>query len=881
MFAIDLRDPAVPVPSPVVNDPAPSPDPCQIELLADDTGQWVDYRFIQISDRLAGTLGLDQPLGRQMRALYAAPCLQELAAFGRVLASGLPERLDYQLPGSERLFRLFASRAGSADERRIAVLIDDVTEWRRTEASLRAAEGHFRFLDALGRGIGDARDADVILATTTRMLGEHLAVTRCAYADLEPDQDGFTIRGHWMTPGTTSVLGGYRLSDFGHQAVETLRRGEPLVVADAIRDLPVADAAAFQRLGIRAIVCLGLIKDGQLTALMALHSASSRDWHPEEIALVSEVTDRSWAHIERVRAEAAVRAGERRFLEKLEAQVIERTRALQRSEKSLRAVLETTHLYQGLVSTAGLIEYANAASLEAIGQRLEDVAGKPLWEADWFTSTPGVAERLRQAVARVADRASAESATLMLSFDGSERSFDFSLRPVLGEAGVVDALLFEAIETTTRFKAEQALVQARKLEAIGRLTGGIAHDFNNLLMAVLGSLELLRKRCAGQLESLKLITNALRAVDRGASLTSRMLAFARRQDLKTEAVGIANLIHDMQDLIQRSIGPMITIDTRWDRHLPLVQTDINQLESALLNLVINARDALAGQGRILICGRAVEVTGHPQLTPGRYVALSVTDDGTGMSPETLGQAFEPFFTTKAVGQGTGLGLSMVLGLAEQCGGTLTLESHQGIGTTATIWLPAADSRTTALPIGATATVPSDNATGSAGSARSGEGRFGSGVKDSLHRLRVLAVDDDDLILAGTVAMLEDLGHHVATASSGALALDLLERHEFDLLLTDHAMPGMSGLQLADMIRARDPDLPIVLMTGFADLPPDDVRVGGTELPRLSKPFWQAELEGIVDSTSRQRRRPASALPGIPGLPGLPGLPGRLFTRRTD
>ena len=507
-------------------------------------------------------------------------------------------------------------------------------------------------------------------------------------------------------------------------------------------------------------------------------------------------------------------------------------------EAVLAAVLDTTQLHQGLLASDGRLVFANAASLSAIGASLDEVIGRPVWETAWFSESPGTPERIRSAIARVAQSGNGEHTVLVLSLGGAVRTFDFNLRPVVDTEGRVEAVLFESVETTARFKAEQALVQAQKLEAIGRLTGGIAHDFNNLLMAVLGSLELLRKRCSGQLESLKLITNAMRAVDRGTSLTRRMLAFARRQDLKTEPVEIASLVRDMQDLIQRSIGPMITVETRCTRKLPAVETDVNQLESALLNLVINARDAVAGQGRILISGDEARLTSHDSLAPGHYVTLSVTDDGSGMSRETLEQAIEPFFTTKGVGQGTGLGLSMVLGLAEQCGGTLTLDSHEGLGTTATIWLPALTERPP--------TIETHDA--SAGHELQAAARPAA----QANRLRVLAVDDDELILAGTVAMLEDLGHHVATASSAALALDLIDRHDFDLLLTDHAMPGMSGLQLADMIRAREPDLPIVLMTGFADLPPEEVSVGGVELPRLAKPFWQADLAAAVSVASRRR-----------------------------
>lgn len=814
---------------------AEAPDHCSIELLYDDSGRCVDLRILEASPVLAAWLRPDPARGKGLR--------HALEVYARVAASGRAERFQLTRNDTGRTHRLFAYRLGDPAEPRIGILIDDVTAQQQTEASLRAAEARFRFLDTLGRATAGIVEADRILEVTTRLLGEHLGVNRCAYADLDPDADGFTVRGDWTAPGTASLVGRHRLSDFGPRATNSLHAGNPLVIADAEVDLGSQAAAVHRQIGIRAAATLPLVKEGRLTALMAVHVDQPRHWTAQELALLTEVTERCWAHIERNRAEQAARAGERRFLEDLEARVIERAAALQRSEKSLRTVLETSHLLQGLTSVDGRVDYANACSLRLIDARFDEVAGRPLWETAWFAATPGVADQIREAVDRVAAGAS-ENLALVLDLASDQRSFDFSLRPVRNEAGKVVSVLFEGVDTTARIKAEQALVQAQKLEAIGRLTGGIAHDFNNLLMAVLGSLELLGKRCGQDPESRKLIVNATRAVDRGTSLTRRMLAFARRQDLRTEAVDIEALVQGMQELLQRSIGPMIQIDTVFLARLPAVETDLNQLESALLNLVINARDALRGHGRIVISGRETVVSEHGTLAPGGYVTLSVTDDGEGMSPETLRQALEPFFTTKGVGKGTGLGLPMVLGLAEQCGGTLTLDSEIGLGTTATIWLPQARQARPACraePAGLQAT------------------RFITRSPASSRPLTVLAVDDDDLILAGTVAMLEDLGHSVTTATSGAQALRHLAGQRFDLVLTDHAMPGMTGLQLADTVQLTHPGLPVVLMTGFADLPPDERPPGSADLPRLSKPFWQADLEEVIARAGRRRLVPAPSV----------------------
>jgi PAS domain S-box-containing protein len=376
-------------------------------------------------------------------------------------------------------------------------------------------------------------------------------------------------------------------------------------------------------------------------------------------------------------------------------------------------------------------------------------------------------------------------------------------------------------DITERKAAEARLRQAQKMEAIGQFTGGAAHDFSNLLMAISGSLELLRKHLPDDRRMLSLLDNAIQASKRGTSLTQRMLAFARRQELNFEAVDVTALVHGIQDLLERSVGPSVRIDTRFTRQIRCVLTDSNQLETALLNLALNARDAMPSGGTITISAEEVCVEpGHPtQLVPGLYTCLSVTDTGQGMDEATLARVTEPFFTTKGVGKGTGLGLAMVDGLCAQSGGKLLIRSRLYQGTTLELWLPTTGTqtntrRTAAIgdPIAATA----------------------SGL-----RLRVLLVDDDRLVLRSTMAMLEDLGHEVLGVPSGESALAITRDGVtcIDLVIADQMMPGMTGLQLAHEIRAVRPDLPFLLATGYGELPP------GTEgsLLRLTKPFTQRQL----------------------------------------
>jgi PAS domain S-box-containing protein len=376
-------------------------------------------------------------------------------------------------------------------------------------------------------------------------------------------------------------------------------------------------------------------------------------------------------------------------------------------------------------------------------------------------------------------------------------------------------------------KTREALLQSQKMEAVGQLTGGIAHDFNNLLMAVLGSLELVRKRLPDDGRTRSLLENAVEGARRGVSLTKRMLAFARRQELKQERIDVADLVRGMAELMQRSLGPGIEIETRFPLAALPVIADANQLEMALLNLAVNARDAMPEGGQIIISAREESILSANGLRPGQYIALTITDRGTGMDQATLARAMEPFFTTKGLGRGTGLGLSMVHGFAEQSGGRFTLCSQQGEGTTAEIWLPMAE----------------DVVRPAVGQPKDEEMHADRGS------LVVLAVDDDPLVLLNTVAMLEDFGHEVFSASSGQKALDILRGEDrVDVVITDQAMPHMTGVQLADAIAKDWPDLPVILATGYAE-----IREGtAAGLRKLNKPFTQGELAIALADVPRKK-----------------------------
>ena len=380
-------------------------------------------------------------------------------------------------------------------------------------------------------------------------------------------------------------------------------------------------------------------------------------------------------------------------------------------------------------------------------------------------------------------------------------------------------------ERTAQLSSTQdALRQSQKLEAMGQLTGGVAHDFNNLLTPIMGGVELvLRKGVGGERET-RLLEGALEASHRAKSLVQRLLAFARRQPLTVAPVDLSSLLLNMRTLIETTLGAQISLDVEIPPDLPLVRADANQIEVALLNLVLNARDAMSDGGHLTISAEREIVAGGEadNLAPGDYVRLSVTDDGCGMDEETRLRATEPFFSTKGIGKGSGLGLAMVHGLVTQLQGGFALTSAKGIGSSVKIWLPVSAEGKLATP-----------------ALTNGAAHADGGL--------VLLVDDDDRVRAATAEMLADLGYDVVEANSGAKALRELESNpEISFLVSDHVMPGMNGVQLAARVRQDRPEIGILLISGYADLQ----SLSGDFL-RLEKPFRQADLAASLHQVSRK------------------------------
>lgn len=383
------------------------------------------------------------------------------------------------------------------------------------------------------------------------------------------------------------------------------------------------------------------------------------------------------------------------------------------------------------------------------------------------------------------------------------------------------ATLEHLVEERTRelVQTQDALRQSQKLEAMGQLTGGVAHDFNNLLTPIIGSLDLLHRRQVGGEREQRLISGALDSADRARTLVQRLLAFARRQPLKPEPVDLAALILGMAELVGTTLGPQVQVRLDLAADLPSALADAHQVEMALLNLAVNARDAMPIGGEFVISAQLTEQLKKQadSVKPGRYVVVKVADTGTGMDADTRRRAIEPFFSTKGVGRGTGLGLSMAHGLALQLGGALRIESEPGHGTSVALWLPVSEKDAVA----SSDSVPA-------------QGAF-SGT--------ALLVDDEDVVRASTADMLADLGFKVLEARSGTEAIDQLRlAGHVDIIVTDHIMPNMTGVELAQEVALINPTLPVLIVSGYSDA------VGlAAGLPRLGKPFRQADLASALAS----------------------------------
>ena len=494
----------------------------------------------------------------------------------------------------------------------------------------------------------------------------------------------------------------------------------------------------------------------------------------------------------------------------------ETVRALQESEARLQAVFESSYQLKWLLRLDGSVMAVNATAQDAIGTG--DTQGQAFWATPWFNVTAGMAQQIEAAVLE-AQAGRAHQSEIELDLPGGLRRFDLSIRPVLGLDGTTIAIMPEALDVTERRVTEEALRQSQKMEAVGQLTGGLAHDFNNLLTGIGGALDMIKTRLVqGRGSEIPAyVGTAQDAARRAAALTHRLLAFSRRQTLSPRRIDANDLVHSMVDLIRRTVGPGVALVVNATPGLPPVLADANQLENAILNLCLNAQDAMPAGGTLTI--DTAVVPGEADLPAGPLVALTVSDTGTGMAQGVAARAFDPFFTTKPLGTGTGLGLSMVYGFARQSGGEARIMSHSGEGTAVTLYFPAQPG----LAPATTPLAPPPPAPGR------GE--------------TVLVVEDEGTIRMLIGEVLCDCGYTVLLAEDGPAALRVLQSTTaIDVMLTDIGLPnGINGRQLAELARSGRPGLPVLLMSGFAagSVLGDGLLEPGMAL--LTKPFTMAAL----------------------------------------
>ena len=648
-----------------------------------------------------------------------------------------------------------------------------------------------RVVGQLDSRLRDIVDPEAIASLCAEVAGVALKAGSAGFGTMHDDGATMDIDRDWTSPGAISVTGTHRLADFGDY-LDVLQRGDDVVVADiALDPRTQRSAAAYAALHVRSAVNVPILEGGRYVAMFFVLAPHPRDWTPPEVAFIRNVGERARLNVERRRAERRLRL----LAEDLERQVEARTQERDR-------LWETSEDLIVHARFDGALMRVSPSWTRTLGHDEPTLRANTLLD---FVH-PADADALAASIAQA--RASGESVrhtSRLRHRDAGWRTVDWSIVPERGQErfnAVGRDVTAEREAERVRTLLEGQLRQAQKMEAVGQLTGGLAHDFNNLLASLSGNLQVLRLRLTqGKVDDLlRRVDAGMEAVRRAATLTQRLLAFSRQQTLDSKPTDVNRLIAGMESLVKGTIGPAIALHSVAAADLWLTKVDPSQLESALLNLCINARDAMAPAGGTLTVrtsNAALDALAAAQheLLPGEYVQLCVTDTGCGMPPDIVARVFDPFFTTKPLGQGTGLGLSMVYGFLGQSGGQVRIDSQVGEGTTMCLYLPRYAGEVDA---------DSAPAPGGASEARAGD--------------TVLVVEDEDEIRSLLVELLEESGYTVVAAADSPTALRTLQSDaRIDLLLSDVGLPGgMNGRQLADAARRARPALKVLFLTGYAE-----------------------------------------------------------------
>ncbi|MCQ4297263.1 PAS domain S-box protein [Pseudomonas stutzeri] len=712
------------------------------------------------------------------------------------------------------------------------------------------AEQRQTALIELGDLLREQHDSQTIAHAAVSVIGRTIGISRVLFASVDISSQSATIERYWSDGSSDSSSEVVHFADYGDFFYD-LQENELVVIEDVLHDARTASHAEnFAESQIRSIVCVPLFEQGRISAVLMLLEEQPRNWFDDDISFIREIADRAWSADERMRAE----------------------RALRESEEQFRTLADNMSQFAWMADPAGRIYWYNKRWYDYTG-----TTGEAMRALGWrAVNHPDHHERVSASMKRAFAIGSIWEETFPLrGKDGKYRWFLSRALPIRDDFGQVthwfgtntdvtaqvaaEEALRELndnlerrvaertrelaainsrlhIEMAERERAEDALRHAQKMEAIGQLTGGLAHDFNNMLTGVLGALDLIQRRVAngatGDLD--RYIDAATTSANRAAALTHRLLAFARRQSLDPKPVDVNLLVVSMEDMLRRTMGEHIQLEVELQTDAWVAYTDGHQLENALLNLVINARDAMPDGGRLGVHTCNVRIQEHQPDAPepGDYVALSVTDNGSGMSAQTIAKAFDPFFTTKPIGQGTGLGLSMVYGFAKQTGGHVRIDSTLGQGTRVILYLPRNQTENDVQGAPEQQTdVPS---------AQQGE--------------IVLVVEDEAAVRMLVVEVLNELGYQVLEACDASSAQPYLHSEQrLDLLVTDFGLPGINGRQLVEGARQHRPELKVLFITGY--VPDEEMRNDflGPGMDILAKPFsidiLAARIRKLIDSTS--------------------------------
>ena len=661
----------------------------------------------------------------------------------------------------------------------------------------------------LDDSLRDIREPDEIARIAAETVGQTLKVAIAGFGTMRDDGETMDIDRDWHVPGAHSVVGVHRLRDYGVH-LDDLRQGRDVAVEDVDVDPRTAAAAsAWHALGVRAVVNMPVLESGNYVAMMFVLSSEPRSWSRIELDFVGNVARHTRLNIERRRAEAKLRALASSLKREVEARTHELDQVWELSQDPLL-----------IADEQGQWIRLSPAWCRLLGWTEDEMLGRT---SEWMEH-PDDRGRMRRQLDALGEGVST------FRFENRLRDHAGEYRWFAWSAAVQQGLLYcvardisdEKRQANRQVLLEEALRQAQKMEAVGQLTGGIAHDFNNLLTGIGGSLEMLQRRVAqGKIADIdRYVAAAQGAARRAAALTHRLLAFSRRQTLDPKPTDVNRLVADMEDMVRRTVGPQIRIDVVGAIGLWPTLVDRNQLENALLNLCINARDAMPEGGRITIetANRWLDdgAAAEHDLAPGQYVSLRVTDTGAGMTPEVIARAFDPFFTTKPLGEGTGLGLSMIYGFVRQSGGQVRIESKVGAGTTMDLFFPRDRATMNEVPSSPIAIGPDPDGAGDV----------------------VLVIDDEPTVRLLVREVLDEFGYVALEAADGPSGLKVLQAQaRIDLLITDVGLPGgMNGRQVADAARTLRPDLKVLFITGYAEKAAVDGGQLEAGMQVLTKPF---------------------------------------------